>query len=204
MKSGSGISTPRPDRGLERSRMYLSYEDLTVRDARPGDAEQLAAWWNDGRVMAHAGFPNGLGTTALSVMELLASDQACHRLMIEIGGRAAGEMCWRDKGNGAAEIGIKICDISQQNKGCGKKLLSLLIRALFRELGYTRILLDTNLDNRRAQHVYEELGFQKLRVNENSWTDQLGNLQSSVDYELTQPDFHSFLPDLQESRRPLS
>jgi RimJ/RimL family protein N-acetyltransferase len=64
---------------------------------------------------------------------------------------------------------------------------------LFDELGYGRIILDTNLNNLRAQHVYESLGFRKLRVNENSWQDQLGVWQSSVDYELTKDAFISFL-----------
>ena len=41
----------------------IQYENLTIRQAEVDDAKQLAAWWNDGAVMAHAGFPNGLGTT---------------------------------------------------------------------------------------------------------------------------------------------
>ena len=41
--------------------MLLKYRNLTIRDAVVQDAEQLAQWWNDGRVMAHAGFPNGTG-----------------------------------------------------------------------------------------------------------------------------------------------
>ncbi len=52
------------------------------------------------------------------------------------------------------------------------------------ELGYDVIKLDTNLENKRAQHVYEELGFRRIRVNIDSWKDQLGRDQSSVDYEL--------------------
>ena len=44
--------------------MLLKNENLTIRNADAADAEQLAAWWNDGSVMAHAGFPLGLGTSA--------------------------------------------------------------------------------------------------------------------------------------------
>lgn len=54
-------------------------------------------------------------------------------------------------------------------------------------------MLDTNLDNKRAQHVYETLGFRRLRVHENAWTDRDGVPQSSVDYELRPAEFHSFL-----------
>ena len=92
----------------------------------------------------------------------------------------------------ACEIGIKICDFSMQNKGIGKVTLSLFIDALFNEYGYKKIILDTNINNTRAQHVYEQLGFKKVRINENAWKDQLGNWQSFVDYELTKDSFISF------------
>ena len=74
----------------------------------------------------------------------------------------------------------------------GKKLLSMLIAALFNKQGYEKIILDTNVNNKRAQHVYEQLGFIKLRVNENSWKNQLGELQSSIDYELSRESFKDF------------
>lgn len=134
--------------------MLLKHGNLTIRNAAEEDAAQLALWWNDGRIMAHAGFPNGTGQTA--------------------------------------EIGIKLCDFSKQNKGIGKILLSMLIASLFQDLGYRRIILDTDLGNKRAQHVYEQLGFTKLRVRENAWRDQVGTLRSSVDYELYQKDFISY------------
>ena len=41
--------------------MKIIHCDLCIRNAEEKDCEQLAAWWNDGSVMAHAGFPNGLG-----------------------------------------------------------------------------------------------------------------------------------------------
>ena len=103
-----------------------------------------------------------------------------------------GEMNYRDVGDGVCEIGIKSCDASRQNKGLEKIALSLFIRTLFGECGYQKIYLDTNLTNPRAQHVYEQLGFRKLRVNVHSWQDHLGRLQSSVDYALTPEDFVSY------------
>ena len=62
----------------------------------------------------------------------------------------------------------------------------VVIKSLYRHFLKTHEKrgLDTNLNNLRAQHVYECLGFQKMRVNYDSWTDQLGQLQSSVAYEL--------------------
>ena len=41
--------------------MYIKKNDFVIRSAELKDAKQLNAWWNDGKVMEHAGFPNGLG-----------------------------------------------------------------------------------------------------------------------------------------------
>lgn len=152
------------------------------------DVKQLVMLWNDGTVMAHAGFPNGLGTTEKKVIEALGNG----RMVIEEGDRLIGECNYRNIDDGVAEIGIKICETDCQNRGIGRRILSMLIGWLFRN-GYSKIVLDTNLTNTRAQHVYESLGFQKVRTNIDSWEDQLGRLQSSVDYELTEKNFNSYI-----------
>ena len=164
--------------------MHIKYDSLTIRDAVAADAEQLTAWWNDGAVMAHAGFPNGLGTTVEKVIAGLGNG----RLILIENERLIGEACYRKVGEGIVEIGIKICETDCQNRGLGKIILSMLISWLF-EQGFEKIVLDTSLTNKRAQHVYESLGFWKLRINYDSWTDQLGNKQSAVDYELTEDNF---------------
>ena len=167
--------------------MKVQYKHLTIRDAVAADAAQLAAWWNDGALMAHAGFPNGLGTTVEKVIAGLGNG----RLVLEENERLIGEACYRKVGEGIAEIGIKICETDCQNRGLGRIILSMLISWLFAQ-GFEKIVLDTNLTNLRAQHVYESLGFRKLRINYDSWTDQLGNKQSAVDYELTEGNFIDF------------
>ena len=164
--------------------MNLQYRNLTIRTAVPRDAEQLAAWWNNGAVMAHAGFLNGLGITK----EKVIAGMGHGRLILEENGRLIGEACYRKVDDGTSEIGIKICETDCQNRGLGRIILSMLIAWLF-EQGFQKIVLDTNLTNLRAQHVYESLGFRKLRINYDSRTDQLGQKQSSVDYELTENDF---------------
>ena len=164
--------------------MNLQYRSLTIRTAVSSDAAQLTAWWNDGSVMAHAGFPNGLGTTVEKVIAGLGNG----RLILIENERLIGEACYRKVGEGVAEIGIKICETDCQNRGLGRIILSMLISWLF-EQGFEKIVLDTSLTNKRAQHVYESLGFRKLQINYDSWTDQLGNKQSAVDYELTEDNF---------------
>ncbi|MBR5253051.1 MAG: GNAT family N-acetyltransferase [Clostridia bacterium] len=187
------MDTPKPKVELPKvikgkSFMKMKYGNLTVRKAEASDAKQLTAWWNDGAVMAHAGFPNGLGTTEEEVIAKLRDGL----YVILENERLIGECNWRNVADGVAEIGIKICETDCQNRGVGRKVLSMLIDELFRT-GYSKIVLDTNLTNTRAQHVYESLGFCKVRTNIDSWKNQLGQLQSSVDYELVEKDFVSYI-----------
>ena len=165
--------------------MRVSDGELTLREAIVADAVTLGGWWRDGSVMAHAGFPLGLDITDERIAEDLAtqSDGTRRTLIVEVGGRPVGEMNFRHRDDGAVDIGIKICPADWQEKGYGSRALRLLIETLF-ESGCDKIVLDTNLDNARAQHVYEKLGFQKVGIRPDSWTDQLGRLQSAVDYRL--------------------
>lgn len=175
--------------------MELQYENVRIRNAAVTDAPLLAKWWNDGAVMAHAGFPNGIGTTPEKVAKQIReeSDTTLRRYIILLDEVRIGELVHRQINPRVCDIGIKICDASKQNRGYGKIILSLFLSGLFDCLGYERIQLDTDLENTRAQHVYESLGFQKLGVNKDSWVDQQGRSRSSVDYCLTRDTFRSYI-----------
>ncbi len=177
--------------------MDIRYKNIQIRNALASDAEQLCAWWNDGAVMAHAGFPNGLGITEEEVMEEISDNNDLDRLCIILSeGVPIGEMNYRiAKESHVAEIGIKICDSTRQNHGLGKLVLSLFIRKLFFKYGVYKITLDPNLKNDRAQHVYEQLGCRKVGIEIDSWRDQLGQLQSTALYELTPENFISYIPN---------
>lgn len=138
------------------------------------------------------GFPNGLGTTIRDVAgQIRQKSDEMHIILFEQ--TPIGEMNYRNLESGICEIGIKICDENFQNKGLGKLILSIFIQGIFAQPGYQKIVLDTNLANKRAQHIYEKLGFQKTKTNIDSWVDQLGNKQSSVEYELTKEMFISYI-----------
>ena len=185
--------------------MRLEQGKLCIKNAEQEDCKQLVSWWNDGAVMAHAGFPNGLGTNEEKVQKQIAadSDDTRRHLVIWYDGNRIGEMSYANLGdsleetgedtieNRTADIGIKICNPTFQEKGLGKIVLSMLIRELFSR-GYTKIVLDTNLKNKRAKHVYERLGFQKVNIRMDAWIDQVGEKQSVVDYELTKEHFVDF------------
>jgi RimJ/RimL family protein N-acetyltransferase len=169
--------------------MLLKDDDLVIRNATVNDVQILCKWWSDGKVMAHAGFPNGVYTDPMKLAEQIENESdLSRRLIIKIETNKVGEMNYRIKDN-TAEIGIKICDFSYQEKGYGTKALKLLIGFLFAEMKVQKIILDTNVNNLRAQHVYEKIGFIKTSVSLNSWRDQLGELQSFVNYELKISDY---------------
>jgi RimJ/RimL family protein N-acetyltransferase len=169
--------------------MYLKNENLVLRHVTVDDVQILCDWWSDGKVMAHAGFPNGLNTDANKLMDKIKNETDFSRmLIIEIDSNKVGEMSYDIKDE-VAKIGIKICDFSYQEKGYGTKVLRMLIEFLFKDMKVEKIMLDTNLNNIRAQHVYEKIGFRKVAVHTDSWKNQLGVLQSSIDYELRKDDF---------------
>lgn len=165
--------------------MFVRDKELTIRNATPADAHTLGEWWRDGAVMAHAGFPNGTGEKDEDIAARIATDDDLtrRRCIIERDGEPIGEMSYCIYEGMVAEIGIKICRADMQERGYGTRLLRMFISELF-GMGATKVILDTNIKNTRAQHVYEKLGFTKVRVNENAWVDQLGEPQTSVDYEM--------------------
>lgn len=168
--------------------MFVRDNELTIRESTVADAHTLGEWWRDGKVMAHAGFPLGLDQTDEEIAAKIADPNDINtRHIVEYSGVPIGEMNYRPQPDGSVEIGIKICRFDMQEKGYGTRLLRMFIRELFAD-GFGRIILDTNLKNERARHVYEKLGFRQTGVEYDSWEDQLGEKQSTVFYELLPQD----------------
>lgn len=173
--------------------MKITKSNLTIRSATPEDAEILTSWWNDGKVMAHAGFPLGLNMTAEETLKHINDNETSisQRCIIEIDGERVGEMNFRIyEDRKAAEMGIKICNFDYQNRGYGTRLIKMLIEFLFSDekinayCPVEKIILDTNVNNKRAQRVYEKIGFTNLGISKTHWYDQLGAPQYSINYEL--------------------
>ena len=167
--------------------MIITDNELTLRNAKPQDAAILGSWWRDGKVMAHAGFPNGLNITDDEILAQI--QQSTGLLIIEHTNEPIGEMSFRNKGNQTAEIGIKICVEAKKGEGLGTRSLKMLIAYLFNELKFERIILDTNVKNIAAQRTYTALGFKEVQVRQDAWIDQLGQAQSAIDYELVPANF---------------
>jgi RimJ/RimL family protein N-acetyltransferase len=175
----------------------IKKDNLTIRPAVRDDAPLLGSWWRDGKIMEHSGYPVGLDITDEKIeKQLLSCSDDTYRLyIIEIDGKPAGEISFNNIGGNdaphgkTAQIGIKICDFSLHDKGYGTKLLLMFIEALFREKGFEKIVLGVNINNPRARHVYEKIGFRGKGIRYNCWRNQLGELQSVADYEMTNEEF---------------
>lgn len=160
-----------------------------IRRATVADAPLLAAWWNDGRLMAHAGFPNGTGQTAEQIAQDLRTDphRKRQRFILEQNHKPVGEMVCMYRDGQTAEIGIKIC-VEAQNQGLGPCYLTMLCGWLFSH-GTEKIIVTTDRENHRAQHVYERLGFRRTAALPDAFKDPQGILHTSLCYNLTPTDF---------------
>jgi len=177
--------------------MRIEKDNIVIRSATIDDAVQLNKWWNDGKVMEHAGFPNGVGESLEDTIKNIKSREGKLNdlCIIEIDGKAVGELSYSFKDN-TAYPGWKICDPDYQNKGYGTKIINILFEFLFTDERINsqnpidKIRWDTMLENKRAQHVYEtKIGARKIAIHENIWRDQLGNLRTAVEYEITREEF---------------
>ncbi|MBU1019989.1 MAG: GNAT family N-acetyltransferase [Firmicutes bacterium] len=170
--------------------MFLKENNVVIRNALVSDTATLSKWWADGKVMAHAGFPNGLKTDELKLAHriILQNEQSLpnNQLMIIelINKYPIGEMNYQEQSKDVYEIGIKICVLNEQGNGYGTTAINLLIAFLRDELKAKKIILDTNLTNIGAQRFYKRLGFNQTSIKEDCWIDQMGNLQSAVFFEM--------------------
>lgn len=163
---------------------------VTIKTATKNDAELLVGWWNDGEVMAHAGFPLGVNTTKEKVENTIAKNSELRELLIiEIDKIPVGEMNYKIADD-VAEFGIKICNKDFQNKGYGTAILKQLFKFLFNEKNVQKIWCDTNITNIRSQFVYEnKLKMRRTKTLYNCGENQIGEKYTATVFEITRQEF---------------
>ncbi|WP_440895455.1 GNAT family N-acetyltransferase [Amphibacillus sp. Q70] len=178
--------------------MRLEKDNVVIRRATMDDAVQLNQWWNDGQVMEHAGFPNGLGESLEDTINNISHqrDHFSQLCIIEVNGKSIGELSYQMRSDRVASAGWKICDFNYQKQGYGPQVIMMLFEFLFTDeaihskFPIDRIVWDTMLENKRAQYVYEhKIKARKVGIQENTWQDPLGNWRSTVNYEIKKEDF---------------
>lgn len=114
--------------------MLIKKENIEVRNADIYDAENIVRWWNDGAVMAHAGFPHGLGIKFEEVIDQIIESSMLKNgefNIIVIDGIAVGEANFTIK-ESVAYPGWKICEKKFQNQGYGPKLILMYLDYIFK------------------------------------------------------------------------
>nr|MBC7245619.1 GNAT family N-acetyltransferase [Chloroflexota bacterium] len=152
----------------EIDRMYLESSRLIVRDLHHTDLEQIESWrpftdplyrlWNIPR------------STPLSrELWFMIKDNDPTRMWMVIqrksDGQVIGTLSLREIVRRiSARLGITLgADFVEQ--GYGTETLRLFLPHYFHEMGFRRMYLDVAAANRRALHVYEKLGFQRIGSN---------------------------------------
>jgi len=168
----------------------LKKDKIYLREATKKNVDELFKWWNDGEVMAHAGFPKGLEIEKDQIINNYLNNTSKNiRMIIEYNTIPIGEMVYKEIKSKEAEIGIKICEKEYRDRGIGKAVLLLLIDYLFLVKEYSKIVLDTGYENKRARYVYEKLGFISVKVDKDSFVNQVGERMSLVYYEFTRNEY---------------
>jgi RimJ/RimL family protein N-acetyltransferase len=161
--------------------MFIKYKNVKIRNAVSYDASLLGGWLRDERVMAYEGFGKGFDITDEQVKTQLSYEyDAFRRLILELDNVPIGYMSYFIVDDNSATIGINIADQNKQNKGYGTLAIKMLISHLFTKMNVTKIHLHTQKLNKRARHVYENIGF---RIT--------GGAQGVIDYEITKTEYES-------------
>ena len=161
----------------------------SIRKALPTDAEILAKWWNDKKIMANTCFPNELGKSVNQIREEIENRPFYNLLfIIQYERKPIGEMNANIKDK-VADCGIKICEEEYQDKGIGTFLLQKLFDELFKsEDVVDKISITINANNERAMHVYQD----KLHLNkadEFEFEDASFNKQKAIRLEITKQEW---------------
>lgn len=175
---------------------------VIMRQMELGDEELLYKWWNNGEMMSHATHAFGTLQSKESIrlniikeIENYSMFPTSKRFIICMKNdlKPIGEInyCDWDYRNQNCEVGIKICEIDEQGKGYGKDALYHFIDFMFRFLNLNKIQLTTMIDNKRAQSLYEKLGFKEIGIIRQGYFDsRAGNFQDVLFMDLLKTEWN--------------
>lgn len=137
--------------------------EVELRPTTEADLDDLAALWNDGDVMLHVGFPDGLGATPQHMaawLERLRADPARRHYSVHTPDLGfCGEVYARiDAANDLAELDIKL-RTEAQGRGIARAALGRMISEVFSAGEVSRAYVEPDRRNVAAVALYERLGF---------------------------------------------
>ena len=137
---------------------------LNIRPTETKDLEHVMNLWNDGEVMRHVGFPEGIGGD-LEKMKAwfarLAQNPMAAHFSIFDDEDYLGESFYRVlDGHDLAAMDIKLFP-KGRGRGIARTALGFALDAVFENKLASRAYVDPHLDNLKAVALYERLGFVK-------------------------------------------
>lgn len=184
--------------------MQMTQGDITLRTAVLSDAPILNQWWNDGELMKHVGFPEGIGQSLSETEDNIRSweNKRSQLFIIEQAGEAIGECNIQYRPNDTtAYPGWKISQVTKQNQGLGTRVVLMLCEHIFRDPAITAIYWDTLGSNERARHIYRtKFGLEELTAE--PWTDSSGETREVVAYQLDRNDLARIKQNLAQTKSP--
>lgn len=135
----------------------LTYEDL----------ERTLIWRN--QIEVRKWFKNSCEIDILNhkkwyVNYLIKDDD--YVFIAEINNESVGQMAVYNIANNSAEIGRFIVSPEAKGKGMMKLSIQKFISFIFKEFSVLNIYLDVLVENKKAIHIYKNLGFKTIDVTE--------------------------------------
>lgn len=184
--------------------MQMKQDDITLRTAVLSDAPILNQLWNDGELMKHVGFPEGIGQSLSETEDNIRSweNKRSQLFIIEQAGEPIGECYIIYRPNDTtAYPGWKISQVTKQNQGLGTRVVLMLCEHIFSDPAITAIYWDTLGSNDQVRHVYRnKFGLDEIKVE--PWTDPSGETREVVAYQLDRNDLARIKQNLAQTKSP--
>lgn len=142
----------------------MSNTGLVIQATKEDDLPNLQRLWNDGVVMTHVGYPQGLGISISEMQSWLAKlnpPQRHHYCIYLADGIFVGETFYSvDTASQTGALDIKLMP-NFWGRGIARRALAFAIGQAFAKGQAERVYVEPHVDNKRALRLYQHLGFVK-------------------------------------------
>lgn len=154
----------------------ISTGDISIRPMKASDFDLVAKWLSDPRVFEFIhGKPKDLTWVKKKYGPRIAKKEKINSNIIEYKNKPVGYIQYFDikpyekdyemeNANDIWAIDLWIGEPNFWDKGIGSKALKLIMEHIFKDKKAKKIIIDPHIDNSRAIHVYEKVGFKKVKI----------------------------------------
>lgn len=154
----------------------ISSGDISIRLLRSADLDLMAKWLSDPKVYEFVhGKPKDLTWVKKKYGPRIVKKEKINSSIIEYKSTPVGYIQYFDIKPYEADYEMKntkdiwaidlwIGEPAYWEKGIGSKALKLVIDNIIKNKKAKKIIIDPHVDNPRAIHVYEKVGFKKVKI----------------------------------------